>query len=107
LRTSCWIRCVREPTITTQAEHGEPSKVPSPVLTPYNKPARQVDELAEDMDVVSSMVTDGLDISDEDKIAMNSSIATGAKTAIDNALWSSITLVIVGLTLFNFLRGGG
>lgn len=66
-----------------------------------------MDELAEDMDVVSSMVTDGLDISDEDKIAMNSSIATGAKTAIDNALWSSITLVIVGLTLFNFLRGGG
>ena len=51
------------------------------------------------------MQTDGLDISEEEKLAMNSSIATGAKAAIDNALWSSITLVIVGLTIFNFLRG--
>jgi hypothetical protein len=31
-------------------------------------------------------------------------MATASKLAIDNALWSSITLVLVGLTLFNFLR---
>lgn len=54
--------------------------------------------------VVTALEVEGLetDLTDQEKRAMGATIGKFAAASIDNALWSSVTLVLLILTLFTF-----
>lgn len=56
------------------------------------------------VDTVSSILTDNLDMPEAEKRGLTAAVGSAARVAVDASLWSSVILVIVGLSIFNFMR---
>mmetsp|Transcript_19484 Transcript_19484/g.23334 ORF Transcript_19484/g.23334 Transcript_19484/m.23334 type:complete len:249 (-) Transcript_19484:517-1263(-) len=57
-------------------------------------------------DKIQSMLVDSTNLTEDEKAEMGGMIGNIAYNGIQSFFWSTILLVIVGLSIFNFLRGG-